>query len=165
MEIGDRLVTVATTDVRMHRPALDGTGTDERDLYHQVVEATRLQPRQSGHLGTRFYLEHTVGVGATQHRVDLVLLRDRCQIDLVAAVLADKIHRVVQGTEHSETEQVELDQTGRSAVVLVPLQNAALVHATPLDRADLDDGAITDDHAAGVDAEMAGRILDLSGQI
>ena len=131
MEIGDRLVTVATADVRMHRAALDGPGTDQRDLDHQVVEATRLQSRQGGHLRTRFDLEHADGVGAAQHRVHLVLLRDRCQIDLVPAVLADEIDRVVQGTEHAETEQIELHQSGRSAVVLVPLQTRCACPCDP----------------------------------
>ena len=165
MQVGDRLLAVAAADVGMHRPALDGTGTDQRDLDHQVVEAARLQPRQRGHLGPRFDLEHAHRVGAAQHRVDVVLLRDGGQIDLVATVLADEIDGVVQRAEHAETEQIELHQPGSGAVVLVPLQHAALVHPPPLDRADLDHRTVADDHAAGVDAEVARCVFDLGRQL
>ncbi len=149
----------------MHRPTLDGARPDERDLDHQVVETARLEAWQRGHLSARFDLEHTYRVGAAQHRVDVVLLRDGGQIDVVATVLADEIDGVVQRAEHAETEQVELHQPGRGAVVFVPLQHTAFVHPPPLDRADLDHRPVADDHATGVDAEVARCILDLFGKL
>ena len=83
----------------------------------------------------------------------------------VAAVLADQVDRVVQGAEHAEPEQVELHQPGGGAVVLVPLQHAALVHPAPLDRADLDHRAVADHHPAGMDAEVARGVLDLEREV
>ena len=97
--------------------------------------------------------------------VDLVLLRDGGEVDLVALVLADQVDRVVQRAEHAEAEQVELHQPGRGAVVLVPLQHAAVLHPPPLDRADLDHRPVADHHPAGVDAEVARRVLDLARQL
>src|SRR5207248_6238370 len=57
--------------------------------------------------------------------------------------------------------QVELDQAGVGAVVLVPLQNGAVFHPRPLHRTDLDDRPVADHHATGVDAEVSGEGLQL----
>ena len=64
-----------------------------------------------------------------------------------------------------EPEQVELHQPGRRAVVLVPLHDRAAVHPGPLDRHDLRHRAVADDHAPGVDAEMAGEAEELVRQL
>ena len=149
----------------MDRAALDRPGADEGDLDHEVVEAPRLEARQGRHLRPRLDLEHADRVGAAQHGVDVVVLGDRRQVDLVPAVLAHEVDRVVQRREHPETEQVELDEAGRRAVVLVPLQHRPLVHPRPLDRAHLDHRAITDHHATGMDPEMAGSVLDLPREV
>ena len=66
----------------------------------------------------------------------------------------------MQGREHPQAEQVELDQPDGGAVVLVPLQDAAVLHGRPLDRADLDHRPVADHHAAGVDPEVAREALD-----
>ena len=67
----------------------------------------------------------------------------------------------MQHGEHAQPEQVDLHQAGRRAVVLVPLQDAAPVHAPPLHRAHLDDRPVTDHHAARMDAEVAREVLQL----
>jgi hypothetical protein len=71
----------------------------------------------------------------------------------------------VQRREHAETQQVELHETDRGAVVFVPLQHAAIFHAAPFDGADLDHRAIADDHAPRMDAEVARKVLDLECQL
>ena len=43
----------------------------------------------------------------------------------------------------------------QAAVVLVPLEHRAVLHAGVLDRHDLADGPVGEHHAAGVDAEVA----------
>ena len=149
----------------MHRPALDRAGSDQRHLDHQVVEPAGLQPRQRRHLRPRLDLEHSNGVGAAQHPVHVVVLRDGRQVDLVAPVFADEVDGVVQRGQHPETEQVELDEASASAVVLVPLQHRALVHPPPLDRAHLDHRPIADHHAARVDAKMPRRVFHLQRQL
>ena len=149
----------------MHRAALDRSGTDQGDLDDEVVEAPRLEPRQRGHLRPRLDLEHPDRVGAAQHGVDLVLLGQLGEVDVVATVLADEIDGVVQGRQHPQAEEVELDEPGGGAVVLVPLQHGAIGHPPPLHRAHLDHRAVADHHPPGVDAEVAGGILDLGGEV
>ena len=97
MQVGDRLEPVAATDIRVHRAALDRPGSNEGHLDHQVIEPSRLQPRQGRHLGPRLDLEHPDGVRPAEHRVNLVLLGDGGEVDLVAAVLSDEVDREMQG--------------------------------------------------------------------
>ena len=69
----------------------------------------------------------------------------------------------VQGGKHAEAQQVELDQARPGTVVFVPLQDAAISHARPLDRAHLGHGAVAYDHASGMDAKVAREVLGFSG--
>ena len=165
MQIGNRLLTIAAPNVGMHRPTLNRTGADERHLDNDVVKTSRFEPRQGSHLGPALDLEDTHSVGPTEHAVHIVFLRDGGQIDLVSLMLADEIDRVMQGAEHAQTQQIELHEPRRSAIVFVPLQHTAVLHAAPLDWADLDDGAIANDHATRVDAEMTRRIFDFGGKL
>ena len=149
----------------MHRPALDGPGADERDLHHEVVEALGPQPRQRGHLRAALHLEHADGVGRAQQRVHLGLLRDGGEVDVDAFVLAHEVDGEVQHREHAQAEQVELHQPGGRAVVLVPLEHRAVLHARPLDRAALDERAVGHHHPARVDAEVAREVEHLLGEV
>ena len=80
-------------------------------------------------------------------------------------MFGDEIGGVVQHRQHAEAEKVELHQAGSRAVVLVPLQDAAVFHASPLDRAHLDHRPVAHDHAAGVNTEMPGEVFDLGRQL
>ncbi len=157
MDVGDLLLAVAAPQVGMHRTALDRAGPDERDLDHEVVETTRPQARQRRHLRPALHLEHTDGVGRAQEVVHLVLLRDRREVD-VDALAAHHVDREVQHRQHAEAEQVELHQSRGRAVVLVPLEHRTALHARPLDRAELHERPVGHHHAAGVDAEVAGKV-------
>ena len=75
-----------------------------------------------------------------------------------------QVHRVVQGAEHPQPQEVELDKTDRRTVVLVPLEHAAVHHAPPLHRAHLGHGAVADHHAPRMDTEVAGGVAQLVGQ-
>ena len=165
MEVGDGLGPVAPPDVGVHGVALDGAGPDEGDLDSQVVEAAGLHPGQGVHLGSRLDLEHAHRVGPAQEVVDLVLLVEEGQIDGDPVGLGHQVDHVVQGGEHAEAEEVELDQAGRRAVVLVPLQHAASGHPSPLHRAHFHYRPVADDHAARVDAEMARKPEQLRRQL
>ena len=149
----------------MHRPALDRPGADQGNLDDEVVEAPRLEPRQRRHLCPRLDLEHADRVGTAEHGVDVVFLGQLGEVDVVTAVLADEVDGVVQRRQHPQAEEVELDESGSSAVVLVPLQHGAVGHPPPLHRAHLDHRPVADHHPAGVDAEVAGGVLDLGGEI
>ena len=67
VEVGDLLQPVATADVRVHRPALDRPGPDERHLHDEVVELPRSQPRERGHLGPA--LHHLVLLAQAVHEL------------------------------------------------------------------------------------------------
>jgi hypothetical protein len=164
--VGDLVHPVAAPDVGVHGPTLDGAGPDERHLDHQVVELPGLQPGQCGHLRARLHLEHPDRVGPLQHlehgRVGGLQL---VELDLLAVVLGDQVDHQVQCGEHAQPEQVELDQAGSRAVVLVPLDDRAALHPGPLDGHHLGDGPVADDHAAGVDAEVAGEAQQVVGKL
>ena len=156
---------LAPADVGVHRPSLDGTGPDDGHLDHQVGEAPRPDAGERGHLGPALHLEHPHGVGPAQHVVDGVLLGQHGQVDLHAVGDVDQVDGAVQGLEHPQPEQVELDETGRGAVVLVPLQGAAPRMPGPFHRAHLDDGPVAEHHPPRVQAEMAGEVEDLPGEL
>ena len=80
-------------------------------------------------------------------------------------MLGQQVDGVVQRREHAQPEQVEFHQTDCRAVILVPLQHAAVLHARPFHRADIGDRAVADHHAAGMDAHVPRQILDLGGQV
>ena len=73
MVVGDRLNTIASLDVGMHRTALDRPGADQRHLHHQVVKHPWFQPGQGGHLGAGLHLEHPDRISALQHLVDTLV--------------------------------------------------------------------------------------------
>ena len=164
MQIGDRLLTITSTDVGVYRSTLNGSGSDERDLHHQVVETTRFEPRQCGHLSTRLDLEHTDRVGSAQHGVHVVVLWECRQIEFDSFDLAYEIDCAVQGRQHTESEKVELHEPGRCAVVLVPLQHTAIAHGGPLDRTHLDHRSIADHHSARMNTEMTWHVFDACRQ-
>ena len=161
-----RLVAVAPAHVRVHRAALDRARPDQRDLHHQVVELPGPQPGQGRHLGPRLDLEHPDGVGRAQHVVDggsscgIV-----CRLQLDAVMRRHQLETVPQRRQHAQAEQVELDQPGIGAVVLVPLQHRAARHPRPLHRAHLPDRPVADHHPAGMDAEVTGQPLHPGGEL
>ena len=71
----------------------------------------------------------------------------------------------MQRGEHAQAQQVELDQAGVRAVVLVPLQHGAAGHGRPFHRAHLADRPVADHHSAGVDAQVPGQPLQLPRQL
>jgi hypothetical protein len=153
-------------DERVHRAALDRARADQRHLDRQVVEAARAEPGQRAHLGPALHLEHPDRVGQAELVVDAGLLfGDGVEVPVLAEVLADRVHRILQGGEHAEAEQVELDQAHPGAVVLVPLQDGPVLHPGVLDRHHLADGPVGQHHAAGVDAEVAGELQQLLRQL
>ena len=166
VQVGDRLLPVAAPDVGMHRAALDRAGPDQRDLDHEVVEACAAAAAAASpsapatRSGTRRPCRP--GTASRRPRPLAGWWRGRPRTPRCSR---DQVDRVVQGAEHAEPEQVELHQPGGGAVVLVPLQHAALVHPAPLDRAHLDHRAVADHHPAGVDPEVARHVLDLEREV
>jgi len=130
----------------------------------RISAISTLQARKQAHLRTRLDLEHPDRIGPAEHVVDrLLFLRDGRELPLLARRAADEVEAVLQGGQHPESQEVELDQPHPGRVVLVPLDHRAARHAGVLDRHDLAHWAIGQHHAAGVDAEMPRRLQQLGG--
>ncbi|OIQ77028.1 hypothetical protein GALL_412830 [mine drainage metagenome] len=158
VQVRDLLPATRALDVGVHRAALDGSGPDERDLHHDVVEATRLEPGQRRHLRAGLHLEDPDGVRGAQEVVhEGVLVREPVQPELHTLVLTHQVEGDPQRREHPQPQQVELHQPGVGAVVLVPLEHRATGHPRPLHRAHLDHRPVAQHHAAGVDAQVPGQ--------
>ena len=138
-------------------PPWIGPGRTMATSIDQIVEAGGLQPRQHRLLRARFDLEHADGVGALAHRVDLRVFcrnvaacrisRPRC-CDTIASALPDR-------REHSERQAIDLEQAERIEVVLVPLDDGAVLHRGVFDRHHPFQQAARDDEAADVLRQVA----------
>ena len=84
---------------------------------------------------------------------------------MLAVVLGHQVEAVVQRGQHAQAEQVDLDQAGVGAVVLVPLQHGAARHPGPLHRAHLPHRPVADHHAARVDAQVPRQPLHRGRQL
>ena len=148
----------------MDGPPLDRPRADQGHFYHEVVERPRPQAGECRHLGPALDLENPYRIGPAQHLVHRRVLGQGRQVGSRPVKGPHVVHGGVQGGKHPQAQQVELHQAGPGTVVFVPLQDAAVGHARPLDGAHLGHGAVAYDHASGMDAEVAGKILDFSGQ-
>ena len=166
MEVGDGLDALLAAQVRVDGVALDGARPDDRDLHHEVVEALGPRLGQRLHLGPALDLEHAHGVGRLEHLEHLGdLLRDVVEVEAHGAVVLDELDALVDGGEHAEPEQVELDQLHGLDVALVELDDDAVLHRRALDGGDVDEGGGGDEHAARVDAEVAREAVDAGAQL
>ena len=172
MRVLDRLAARAPIEIRMHHLPDDRSRPDDRDLHDEVVEMSRLHPRQRRHLRARFDLEEADRVGVLQHAVDGgIVRREMGEIDAAPAaglqaprlrrgsgracpssgarspavrLAIDQRDRVLQHRHHAEAEQIDLDDAHVGAVVLVPLHDDAAGHAGVLERHDRVEAALAD---------------------
>ncbi len=142
----------------MDHVALDRPRPHQRHFDHQVVEATRLQARQHGHLGARLDLEDTHAVGVAEHLVGgRVLGRDFLQRERSTAAFAEDVQRLADRRQHAERQDVDLQQAHRVEIVLVPLDDAASGHRRILDRHQPGQRPARNDEAADVLRQVAGK--------
>ena len=149
----------------MHHVALDRARSDDGHLDHEIVEASRLQARQHGHLGAGFDLEDAQAVRRAQHGVgggilgrDLVHRRRREGVFAPAAPLAGQQPQgLADGREHAEAEHVDLQQVQGFEVVLVPLDDGAFGHGSVLDGNQPGERPGGDDETADMLGEMPGK--------
>ena len=153
-------------DVRMHGLPLDRPRPDERDLHRQVLEILRPGLQQALHLRTALDLEDADGVGLLDLGVHRrVVERHAGQVDRLAAQPGDAVDRIFDRREHAEPEQVDLQEAGIAAAVLVPLADLAAGHRGGLHGHEVDQRPGRDDHAAGVLADVARQPGDLARQL
>ena len=107
---------LAVIDVRMDGLALNRARTHERDLDGEIVDVLRTRAQQALHLRPALDLEVADRVGALDLLVDrLVVERDPGKVDRLAAQSRDLVDAVLDRREHSEPEQVDLEETGVGA--------------------------------------------------
>src|SRR3972149_4806283 len=135
MVVGHRLLTEAARDVGVDGAALDWTGTDQRHLDDQVLDARHLDAEQHLNLGPALNLDDAQDVGALDHRVDLWVSEvDLVRPDDAPMTLLYVAQAAVQLVEARVAQQVELDEAGVRDRVLVPLTDVAAGPRPPLAR-------------------------------
>ena len=170
--VGRRLVRrvlaqqLAALDVRVDGLPLDRPGPHERDLHRQVVEVLGLRAQDRLHLRAALDLEAAHRVGGLDLRVHaLVVEIDAREVDLLVACSRDQVDALLDGGEHSEPEQVDLQEAGVGARVLVPLAHLPSRHRRRLHGNDLDERARGDHHAARMLRDVARQAADLGAQL
>ena len=93
-----------------------------------------------------------------------VVERDPGEVDRGAVDLRDLLDAVLDGGEHPEAEQVDLEEAGVGAGVLVPLAELATDHRGRLHRDEVDQRPRRDHHAARVLGDVAWQAGDLGRQ-
>src|SRR5207302_11294020 len=89
---------------------------------------------------------------------------DPRQIDPLAPRARDQLDAALDGREHPQPEQVDLQEARVTAGVLVPLRDLPALHGGGDDRAAIHQRAGGDDHAARVLGEVPGEAVGLGGQ-
>ena len=159
------LESLAAPDVGLHHAALDRARADDGDLDHQIVECLRLHARQEAHLRPALHLKHPDGVRPLQHLVGgRILLRHAGDGQSRAPVALDQLERLADAGEHAQPENVDLEDPERGDVVLVPLDDGAILHRRVLDRAQLVQPPPRDHKPADMLSEMARKPHDLADQ-
>ncbi len=152
--------------VGVNRLALDRARAHERDLDGQIVEVLGARLQEALHLGAALDLEDADRVGALDLLVDTgVVERHTREVDRLAAQARDAVDRVLDRREHAEPEQVDLEEAGVAAAVLVPLADLPSRHRRGLHRHEVDQRPGRDDHAARVLADVARQSCDLLRQL
>ena len=164
-----RLDAVAAAEIGMHHVALDRARPDDRHLDDEVVEFPRLEARQHRHLRPALHLEDADGIGLAQHVVDGVavvgaVLRDGGERQVAAVVELEEVEPAPDAAQHAERQHVDLHQAERVDVVLVPLDEGAVVHGGVADRHGLVEPLAGQHEAADMLRQVARKADDLAGQ-
>ncbi len=67
--------------------------------------------------------------------------------------------------QNSQPEQIELDQAHPLAIVLVPLKNRPILHASVFDGDDFTDGPVGEHHSSRMDTQMPRQSQNLLGEL
>ena len=150
----------------MHHVALDRAGADDRHLNDQIIEAARAHAGQEVHLRAAFHLEHPKRIRVAQHVVDRrVFGRQVRQIVTRAVVHSDQIERLADAGEHSQRQDVDLEDAQRFDIVLIPGDHGAVGHGGVFDGHQFIEAALGHDEPAHMLRQVAGEALDLEDQL
>ena len=95
----------------------------------------------------------------------LDVLRQSVEVKADRAVGPDITQGVVDGAEHAQPEQVQLDELHRLDVALVELDDHAAGHGGALERGDIDQRSPRHEHAADVDRQVPRAAVDAGTQL
>ena len=161
----DLLLAGAAAQIRMHHVALDRARAHDSDLDDEVVETARLEARQHVHLRAALHLEHTDGVRAAEHVVyGRILPGHGAERELRAVMLLQKREGLADAGQHAEAQHIDLEQTQRVEIVLVPLDDGAVFHGRVADGHEFGQGAARQHEAAHMLRQMPGKADQLMGQ-
>ena len=133
---------LAPVDVRMDGLALDRPRTDERDLDGQVIQVLRPRAQEALHLRAALDLEGADRVGPLDVLVGRrVIEGDAREVDRLPVDARDLLDALLDRRQHPQAEQVDLEEAGVVARVLVPLAHLPAGHRRRLDGDELDQRA------------------------
>ena len=127
---------LAPLDVRMHGLPLDRPRPHERDLHRDVVDRLRPRAEDDLHLRAALDLEAADRVGLLDLREHVLVVEPHArEVDPLATVARDQVDALLDRRQHPEPEQVDLEEAGVGARVLVPLAHLPALHRRRLHRA------------------------------
>ena len=113
----------------MDHAALDRAGADDGDLNGQIIDASRFKAGQHAHLRARFHLKRADTVGLFQHAIGRpVFLGQGRQIVINVLVIAQLIQGLSDAGQHAKGQDIDLQDTQRINVILVPFNGGAVRH-------------------------------------
>ena len=80
-------------------------------------------------------------------------------------MLVQKVKSLAEAGQHSQRQNVDLEDLQSVDVILVPGDDGAVLHRGVFHRAQLIQAALGDDEAADVLGKVAGKALDLVDQL
>ena len=163
MRIFDRLLTVLAA--AEHRDVVHRAWPIERVEGDDVLEPRRLHRRQRPAHAFGFDLEHADRVAALKQVVHgRVVPRQRAEIDL-HALFGEQTPALFQYRQRLEAEEVELHQPRRLDIFHVELSHRHVRPRVAVERNQLVERAVADDHAGGVGRSVARQPLELHRQV
>ena len=160
IQVGHRLFSVPSPQIRVHHVPLDGSRADEGHLDHQVIKTAGTHTGERVHLGPRLDLEHPHRIRRTDHVIyRRIVRRQASQVDRYATGASDGVDGIAQQRQHPEAQEVELDETRKIEVVLVPLDHRTVCHGSPLHRHDLADRPPGNHEPTHVNRAVTGEVF------
>ena len=148
----------------MDGAALDRPRPHQRHLHRQVVEVLRqaCAAASASAPGSRSGRRRSSRPRWIAPQTWIVVERHVGEVDPLTARARDLVDAALHRREHPQPEQVDLQEAGVRARVLVPLDDLTSLHRRRLHRAELDQRGGGDHHAAGVLGDVAGQSRDLA---
>src|SRR5688500_12383209 len=142
----------------MYHVSLNRAWSYNRYFDHQVIKAFWPQSWQHGHLRAAFDLEHTDGIGMTDHLIDCrIILRNIGQRQVEIVLFFSEIKPFSNTREHTQCQYIYFQKAERLDVILVPFDVRAIFHAGVEDRAEVGQLAVRDHKASGMLAQLPGK--------